>query len=643
VKKTVIVAMTFLILISNYVNATEGADALTTQANKPANYIPMRDFFKNPEKTDFQVSPKGTHISFLQPWNQRLNVFTQKLSKDRQPEGEVTQVTFVKDRDIADYSWKGEHTILYSRDFGGDENYHIFAVDLKTLKEKDLTPFEKVRAGIIDDLEQLSETDVLIQTNQRNPEVFDVYRLNTQTGSMKMVAENPGKTDSWLTDHEGKVRVASESDGLLTKIYTRATEAEPFKEIIEFDYKDDFSPLLFTPDNKQLYASSNLQRDKNAIVKIDPTTGKELEMVFEHPLVDVGYLGYSKKRKVITAASFVTWKREYKFFDKVAQARYDNIKKQVGIKEISINSHNDNEDLFTVMVSDDKTAARYYLYDNNSKKLTLLADSRPWLDPENLAGMQPIQYKSRDGLTINGYLTLPKGSTGLNLPVIINPHGGPWVRDQWGYDSEAQFLANRGFAVLQMNYRGSTGYGKEFFQKSFKQWGRAMQDDITDGVKWLIDEGIADPKRIGIYGGSYGGYATLAGITFTPDLYACAVDYVGVSNLFTFMNTIPPYWKPFLIKLQAMVGDPIKDKELLTASSPVFHVDRIKTPLFVAQGAKDPRVNVEESNQIVNSLRKRGVEVQYMVKAEEGHGFRNEENRFEFYEAMEKFLEQHLM
>lgn len=273
----------------------------------------------------------------------------------------------------------------------------------------------------------------------------------------------------------------------------------------------------------------------------------------------------------------------------------------------------------------------------------MLAERNPWIDENDMAEMKPITYQSRDGLTIHGYLTLPVGKDPKNLPVVVNPHGGPWYRDSWGFNPEIQFMANRGFAVLQMNFRGSTGYGREFWEASFKEWGGKMQDDISDGVAWLIEEGIADPERIAIYGGSYGGYATLAGVCFTPDLYACAIDYVGVSNLFTFMKTIPPYWKPYLDMMHEMVGDPVKDSAAMVAASPVFHVDKIIAPLFVAQGAKDPRVNIEESNQIVDALKARGIEVEYMVKDNEGHGFSNEENRFDFYEAMEKFLATHLL
>jgi len=283
----------------------------------------------------------------------------------------------------------------------------------------------------------------------------------------------------------------------------------------------------------------------------------------------------------------------------------------------------------------------YYIYNKNTDKLTHIIDVSPWIDENEMASVKPIKYKSRDGLVIHGYLTLPKGytmETAKNLPVIINPHGGPWARDSWGFNPEIQFMANRGYAILQMNFRGSTGYGKKFWQASFKQWGLTMQDDITDGVKWLIDQGIADADRVAIYGGSYGGYATLMGIVKEPDLYAAAVDYVGVSNLFTFMQTIPPYWKPYLDMMYEMVGNPTADSIQMTKTSPVMNAERIKTPLLVAQGANDPRVNIDESDQMVEALKARGIVVEYLVKDDEGHGFHNEENRFDFYRAMEKFL-----
>jgi dipeptidyl aminopeptidase/acylaminoacyl peptidase len=290
----------------------------------------------------------------------------------------------------------------------------------------------------------------------------------------------------------------------------------------------------------------------------------------------------------------------------------------------------------------DRSLGATYFYDVAKDELTKIADRAPWLKEEQMCEMKPITFTASDGIQLHGYLTLPLGVDPKNLPVVVNPHGGPWARDVWGWNPEVQFLANRGYAVLQINFRGSTGYGRKFWELSFKQWGKTMQNDLTDGVKWLISEGIADPKRVGIYGGSYGGYATLAGLTFTPDLYACGVDYVGVSNLFTFMSTMPPYWKPFIEMMYEMVGDPKKDSLLLREASPLFHVDKIKVPLFIAQGANDPRVNKAESDQVVEALKKRGVKVDYMVKDNEGHGFGNEENQFEFYGAMEKFLATHL-
>ncbi len=295
-----------------------------------------------------------------------------------------------------------------------------------------------------------------------------------------------------------------------------------------------------------------------------------------------------------------------------------------------------------VTVYSDRLRSKYYIYDFASKETMEIANPFPWINEKDMAYMKPIVYTSRDGLTIHGYLTLPKGIDAKNIPVVVNPHGGPWSRDGWYFNPEVQFLANRGYGVLQMNFRGSTGYGKKFWEASIKEWGKKMQDDITDGVEYLKKEGIADPERIAIYGGSYGGYAALAGVTFTPDLYACAVDYVGISNLFTFMKTIPPYWKPYLDQQYEMVGNPEKDSLLLAEASPALHADKIKAPLLIAQGANDPRVNKAESDQMVAALKDRGLEVEYMVKDNEGHGFRNQNNKFDFYGAMEKFLDKHL-
>ena len=333
------------------------------------------------------------------------------------------------------------------------------------------------------------------------------------------------------------------------------------------------------------------------------------------------------------------------FFDPQTEESFRKLQAQLPGYQVSTTATNKAEDMKIVYAGNDRTRGTYYLYDVKADKLTKIADLAPWIQAEEMAEMIPVSYPSRDGLTIEGYLTLPAGltmETARQLPVVVNPHGGPWARDSWGYNPEVQFLANRGYAVLQMNFRGSTGYGRKFKELSYKQWGQTMQNDITDGVRWLISQGIADSTRIAIYGGSYGGYATLAGLTYTPDLYACGVDYVGVSNLFTFLQTIPPYWKPMLDMMYEMVGDPQKDSTMLAAYSPALNADKIKAPLLVVQGANDPRVNKAESDQMVAALRARGVDVDYMVKDNEGHGFHNEENRFAFYRTMERFLAKHL-
>ena len=608
---------------------------MTNSATKHT-IIPLRDFFKNPEKSSYKISPDGKYLSYLASYKSRLNIFIRKTDSDKSK-----RITNETSRDIISYFWGSSERILYLQDNKGNENYHLYAVYKDGTGHMDLTPFEDITVSIIDELED-NESEVLIAMNKRNKEIFDAYRLNIETGDMTVEAENPGNISEWFTDHEGYIRAALTTDGVNSSLLYRENENGQFKTILTTSFKETVSPLFFTFDNNYIYASSNLNRDKNAIVKFDIANGKEMELIFEHPEVDVYNLSYSRKRKVLTLITYTTWKNRIKFLDDEIKKLYDRITPELGDYEIIITDTNKEEDKFLIRTYSDRSLGSHYFYDKNSDELKKLSDVSPWLNEDELSEMKPVSFKSRDGLTINGYLSLPRGAEPKSLPVVLLVHGGPWVRDMWTYSPEAQFLTNRGFAVFRVNYRGSVGYGRKFWELSFKQWGKKMQDDLTDGVKWLISEGIADPNRVAIYGGSYGGYAVLAALTFTPDLYACGIDYVGVSNLFTFMKSIPPYWKPYLEMMYEMVGNPEKEKELMQDASPVFHVDKIKAPLFIAQGRMDPRVNVNESDQMVDALKKRGIEVPYMVKDNEGHGFRNEENRFEFYEAMEKFLEKHL-
>jgi len=603
--------------------------------------IPVEDFFKNPEMSSFQISPDGKHYSYRAPWESRMNIFVKEVGSDS-----AYRITEQTDRDISGYFWANNNRIVYLKDDNGDENFYLVAVDASGDNLTPLTREEGVRTQIIDDLEE-DKDHMIVGLNKRNPQVFDPYRLNINTGEMELLAENPGNITGWMTDHEGKLRVAMTSDGVNTSLLYRESEADEFQPILTTNFKETLSPQFFTFDNKKLYASSNLGRDKLAIVIFDPATGKEEKVLYQDPEYDVTGLSYSQKDKKLIAASYTGVKQRYHFFDDEYKSMYNKLESKFPKMEIYMTSTTDEEDRFIVRTYSDKSLGEYYLYDRASGEISDIGDPSPWIDETYMASMEPITYKSRDGLTIHGYLTLPAGLTmesAKDLPVVVNPHGGPWARDTWGFNPEVQFMANRGYAVLQMNFRGSTGYGREFWEASFREWGKKMQDDITDGVNWLVEKGIADKDRVAIYGGSYGGYATLAGLTFTPELYACGIDYVGVSNLFTFMGTIPPYWEPYKEMMYEMVGDPEnqEDSLMLRSASPVFHADKIQVPLFIAQGAQDPRVNKDESDQMVEAMRERGVEVEYLVKDNEGHGFRNEENRFEFYRAMEKFLAKHL-
>ena len=601
-----------------------------------AKQIPLENFFKNPEKSSYQISPDGSFYSFMAPYKNRMNIFIQKIG-----DSSATQLTFEEARDIAGYFWPNNEQIVFLKDEAGDENFHLFGVNIDGSNPIGFTDFEGVRAQIIDDLPDQKDF-VVIGLNKRNKQVFDPYRLNLKTGEISMLAENPGNIQGWMFDHDGKLRIATAIvDGVNQSILYRENEEDEFKTIITTNFKEGFNPQFFTFDNKNIIGSSNLGRDKYAIVEFDPITAKEVKVLYANDDYDVNGVGYSRKRKVITAAYFESWKSERHYFDSTSKATFEKIQKQLAGYEIGITGVNKDENILILRTYSDKSLGAYYIYNSEDDKMEKIVDVSPWIDENEMSNQLPIAYQSRDGLKINGYLTLPKGynmENAKNLPVVINPHGGPWARDSWGFNPEIQFLANRGYAVLQMNFRGSTGYGRKFFESSFKKWGREMQDDITDGTQWLIDKGIADSTRIAIYGGSYGGYATLMGLVKEPKMYAAGVDYVGVSNMFTFMKTIPPYWEPMLEMMYEMVGDVEKDSTMLREVSPVFHVDKIKAPLFIAQGANDPRVNVDESDQMVRAMKEKGIEVEYLVKKDEGHGFRNEENRFEFYRAMEKFL-----
>ena len=605
--------------------------------------IPLEDFFRNSERTGYQLSPDCSYISYMAPYKDRLNVFVRRVDETDEHAIRITNET---ERSVAGYMWADNQRLLYMKDTAGDENYQLYGVHRDGSDDRAYTAFDGVRTSLIDDLEEQPGV-VMIGMNKRNPEVFDPYRLNIETGELTLLAENPGNIQGWMTDHDGRLRVATAIvDGVNTQILYRDTEDEPFKPVLTTNFRDVVSFMEFTPDNKEVYAATNLHRDKTILVRMNPATCEELEVLYENERYDIASISYSRKRKKLLSVYCTGHKEPVRhYFDAEEEQLRQRIKAHFPNQRYGIADTDKAEENYLIYVGGDRTRGSYWHYNALTDEAKKIADLAPWIKSDEMNAMHPVCYTTRDGLQIEAYLTLPDGltpDTAKQLPVVVNPHGGPWARDCWGYSSEVQFLSNRGYAVFQMNFRGSTGYGRHFLEASYKQWGLKMQDDITDGVKWLIEQGIANPNRIAIYGGSYGGYATLAGLTFTPDLYACGIDYVGVSNLFTFMQTIPPYWRPMLEMMYEQVGHPEHDADQLAATSPALHADKIKVPLFVAQGANDPRVNKAESDQMVEALRQRGVVVEYMVKDNEGHGFHNQENRFDFYRAMERFLKAHL-
>jgi dipeptidyl aminopeptidase/acylaminoacyl peptidase len=629
--KLILISLTALLFIA-------GCTTSPKEKETPAPLIDMKLFFKNGDKMNFKISPDGNYYSYIANYKDMFNVYVQKIGDEN-----AVRVTNDTLRSIYNYFWKGDR-IVFLQDVGGDENFQLFSVTATGSDLKALTPFPGFRTAVLDVLRYIpgKEKELLVQINKRDKQYFDPYLINIETGQLTLMYENKQNFDSWYTDNEGVIRMATKTDGVNISYLYRNSDKDTFNILLTTSFKETFYPQSFDAGNKNVYVLSNIGRDKVALVEYDPTANKEVKELYANPDYDLTSVFYDKKNKILASVSWTGEKQEDHFFDKEWETRNTGLKQHFKGYEVGFAGWDDEMKKGIVYNYSDRLPGKYYVYDFSSKEAIEVANPYYWINEKDMAYVKPIAYTSRDGLTIHGYLTLPKGIDAKNLPVVVNPHGGPWARDGWYFNQEAQFLANRGYAVLQMNFRGSTGYGKKFWEASFKEWGKKMQDDITDGVEYLKKEGIADPKRIAIYGGSYGGYATLAGVTFTPDLYACAVDYVGVANLFTFLKTIPPYWKPYLDQWHEMVGDPKKDSLLMAEASPVLHADKIKVPLFVAAGANDPRVNKAESDQMVNALRNRGIEVEYMVKENEGHGFLNQNNQFDFYGAMEKFLDKHL-
>lgn len=593
-------------------------------------------FFSDPHQSSFYISPNGKNISYLQPFKGKLNIFVRSLDNNK-----ITQITSHLDQSIKYYFWAGDNKIFYLKDKDGAGNFQLFAVDISGKQTRLLNTNPQIKIEVID--QTIRKQDfILIATNERVPEYFDVYKLDINSGKRKLSVKNPGNIVKWIADKEGKITLAVGSDGLNETLYYRSSESEAFKPVFANNFKNKLEPLGFTEERNHIYALSNLNRDKLALVDFDCENGKETKVIYENPEADIVDAMFEKKSNKIAFLTYELEKRELFFLDKRIKNSYDDVKLKLPNQQIKIIDSDLSESRFLIKTYTDKDPGAYYLYQSGIKKLEKLADYNAQININDMCEMKAVSYKSRDGLTINGYLTLPLGKKAKNLPCVVIPHSGPSSRNVWGYSPEVQFLANRGYAVFQMNFRGSTGYGKAFKTAGYQQWGKNIQNDITDGVQWLIDEGTIDPKKIAVYGFSFGGYSALNQVIYHPELYQCAASYSGFINLFTYIKGFPAYYKPYQEMLNEMIGNPEQNVDYLKYASPIFQIEKIKTPLLIAQGGKDARVNVNETNQFVKELKKRNIEVSYILNDGEGHYFRDAEHRLTFYKRLEAFLDKNL-
>ena len=610
-------------------------------------------FFDNPEIAGGQLSPDGKFISFIKPYKGTMNVWVKKLDEDFKAAKPITADTL---RPVRSYFWSRDGKyILYVQDKGGDENFNIYAVDPKEAPaqgsdipvNRDLTKLKGVRVYIY----SVPKTDpdaIYIGLNDRDKAWHDLYKLKLSTGERTLIRQNSAadRITGWIFDWDDQLRLASRANTDGSNDILRVDDKELVK-IYTTSVFEEANPIAFHKDNKLVYMTTNKgdSIDLSRLILFDPATMKE-EVVEADPLkkVDIGNVFISEVTKEIVCTSYEDERNRFYWRDKSYEEDYNRIKKELPNTEIYLSSLTTDENFWLLSASADTDPGSTYLYDRLNKKLTFQYRPRPNIPIKDLTEMKSISYKSSDGLQIPAYLTLPKGLEPKNLPVVVFPHGGPWGRDSWGYNTYAQFLANRGYAVLSPNFRASTGYGKKFLNAGNNQWGEKMQDDITWGIKYLISEGIADSTKIGIMGGSYGGYAVLAGLAFTPNVYACGVSIVGPSNLITLLNSIPPYWEAGRKIFHVRMGDPTnpEGKAQLERQSPLNSATKIKAPLMVVQGANDPRVNKAESDQIVIALRDRGFPVEYIVAPDEGHGFARPVNNMAMLASAEKFLAKHL-
>jgi len=612
--------------------------APAARQQQPTALIPRALLFGNPERANPQLSADGTLLAYLAPDSRGvLQVWVRTIGA-----ADDRMVTADDKRGIRSYFWSFSGTqLIYLQDKDGDESFHFYVVDIAGGAARDLTPYPQVQAQLIARNPNYPDT-LLVGLNITDRRKHDVYRLDLTTGELTLVAENPGNIVGGLADAQFQLRaaLAANPDGS-RDLLVRSAEDQPWAPLVHWGAEDAGSgPIAFSQDGNTLYLASSLGANAQRLVALDLTTGAET-VIAADPQYDLGGVLLEPRTRALQAVAFYRDRLEWQPLDPTVAADFA-VLAQVQRGDFGIASRDFADRTWLVTYVTDDGPTMVYVYDRATRTATLLFSIRPALEALPLAQMQPVAFPARDGLQLHGYLTTPVGVPATNLPAVLLVHGGPWVRDSWGFNPEVQWLANRGYAVLQVNFRGSTGYGKDFVNAGDREWGAKMEDDLVDGVRWLVQSGVADPARVGIFGGSYGGYAVLAGLVFAPEVFAVGVEQYGISDLVTLRRHDPPEWTPIKPLLDRRVGNPDTDTEFLNSRSPINFVDRIQAPLLVGQGANDVRVPIAQSDMMVDALRAAAKPVEYVVYADEGHGFARPPNRLHFYSLAEEFLARYL-
>ncbi|WP_158797283.1 prolyl oligopeptidase family serine peptidase [Pedobacter sp. L105] len=605
---------------------------------KGPRIIPVADFFKSPSQSFYALSPNGKTLSYLKQQGEKQNLFIEDLVT-----GKSSQLTKLNAKNINYYFWVSNDELIYFKEKAGAERLSdIFIINKNGGNEQRLSDNGKSRMRVLKD-QLIDDKFLLVSSNKRDSTVFDVYRLNVRNGHMDMAARNPGNITDWVTDSKGKLRLATSSDGVNETLLYRDTEDQTFRPLVTNNFKTTCKPIAISDGQPNIiYAISNMNRDKNALVELDCKSGKESKVLFSNDTLNVVDAQYSETKKTVTFVVCETWKKEKFFLDSSIKQLYKNLDKLLPGTVSKIINRDKAEKIFVVRTFTDRNPGSYYLYFSDNNTIRKLSDFNPSVKESDLTEMKPIAYTARDGLKMQGYLTLPLDKLPQNLPVVVLPHTGPDARNSWGYNAEVQFLANRGYAVLQINYRGSSGYGKSFTAAGFGQWGGKIRDDISDGVKWLIDKKIANPKKIAIYGTGFGGYIALNSLYSSPGMFACGGSNSGVINLFSYFKSIPPFLKTDLQMYYEIIGNPVTEVDYMRQASPVFHADKIGVPVFIAQSPKDPTSNSAEAIQFVKELQKRNVAVTYLEKEYSEFSPQGEKSRQQLYASLEQFLSTNL-